>query len=234
MSSEQRGRAPADPGRRMRRRTGGGGAESTTPAWWADRRALLRTHTGPAQDSAVPRLPRLLYHASWGRARGAICRELGPGARWAGTWPGQPPCPGPSWAPSVKLLEREASQPCVAATLPRPPSAPARDLSPSWWERWRHGAGPHPILSVTAQQVSAGQMHWVTEERQVNQGGWRSTVTTPYDAAQLGAEAPAWDPGCRESEPPDSPSSHVISGGLQRGRSLQPQCWALRGYLAAA
>lgn len=42
-------------------------------------------------------------------------------------------------------------------------------------------------------------------------------MTTPYDAAQLGAEAPAWDPGCRESEPPDSPSSHVISGGLQRG-----------------
>lgn len=42
-------------------------------------------------------------------------------------------------------------------------------------------------------------------------------MTTPDDAAQLGAEAPAWDPGCRESEPPDSPSSHVISGGLQRG-----------------
>lgn len=154
MSSEQRGRAPADPGRRMRRRTGGGGAQSTTPAWWADRRALLRTHTGPAQDSAVPRLPRSLYHASWGRARGAICRELGPGARWAGTWPGQPPCPGPSWAPSVKLLEREASQPCVAAMLPRPPSAPARDQRPEpqlvGEVEARSWTPPHPVSHSSA------------------------------------------------------------------------------------
>lgn len=104
-----------------------------------------------------------------------------------------------------------AWQPCC----PRPPSVSARDQPPepqlagevealSWTRPSPHpvpgreaggkgqGARAHP----TAQQVSAGQTHWAAEEREVNQGGWRSTVITPHEAAQLGG------PGRRGSEPP--------------------------------